>query len=369
MAGNAARVMAQQGRARAVAATPGTGTGASTLGGVKTRDLMLFFRQFASLVNSGFTVYGALDSLAPRTHNANLAAVAKELGEAARSGRRISEVMAHYPRIFPDHVAGMVNAGETGGFLEIALQEIADGYDRNIALYRGAWVPKLMATQAFFLLFLMQPLFTSLFNQFDMTEGVKLYFRLVLFRNLPIAFALYFAMLYVAKRAQLPQFRRKRDEIGLKMPAFGDLQRQVAIEAFLKMLSRLYHAGVSPIQAWEGAMNTASNVVIREKLASSYELMQRGASLSDAFTATGLFTDQVEQLVFTGQQSGQVVEMLDQATAYYREKADEAAGKSKFMMFRLGLLVLLIFGGATVAWLAHTYFAGIFHYVDSNFGE
>ena len=133
------------------------------------------------------------------------------------------------------------------------------------------------------------------------------------------------------------------------------------------MLRRLYHAGIMPIHAWEGAMNTASNVVIRDQLARSYELMQSGSTLSDAFASTGLFADQVEQMVFTGQQSGQVVEMLDQAAAYYEQRAEEATGKARFMMLRIGILAMLIFGGIAVCWMAKSYFAGIFNIVDNEF--
>ncbi len=166
----------------------------------------------------------------------------------------------------------------------------------------------------------------------------------------------------------MPQYRYLRDSWSLKIPAFGNLQREVAVRNFLRMLRRLYHAGVAPIHAWEGAMNTASNVVVRDQLARSYELMQSGASLPEAFQATGLFANQVEQMVFTGQQSGQVMEMLDQAQAYYEEKVEIATGKARFMMFRIGLLAMLIFGGGALIWMMHSYYAAVFHVVETEVG-
>lgn len=369
MAGHAAGVVARQGMTKTVA-RPGIPfivprPDASKLAGVSTRDMMMFFRQCASLVHSGMSIFGALDNLAPRTRNKNLAKTASEMAGAARAGGRISEVMRKYPRIYPDHIIGTVAAGETGGFIDIALEEIAYNYEQNIALYRGSWIPKLMATQSLLCLALVAFLMPAFFSHTgNVAAFVTSYLRLTLFFAVPVAAGLYVAARVAANQLQLPEFRRLRDSLSLRVPPFGDLQRQAAIAAFLRMLRRLFHAGVAPITAWEGAMNTSSNVVIRERLAASYELMQQGSTLADAFSATGLFADQVEQLVATGQQSGQVVEMLDQATDYYQEKVTEAAGKSRFMMLRLGILAMLILGGAASLWLAQSYFSGVMHYTD-----
>jgi type II secretory pathway component PulF len=167
---------------------------------------------------------------------------------------------------------------------------------------------------------------------------------------------------------QQPQYRPLRDGWALRIRPFGELQRQVALANFLRTLRRLYSSGVAPIQAWEGAMNTASNVVIRDQLASAYSQMQQGASLPEAFAATGLFADSVEQLVLTGHQSGDMVAMLDQAIEHYDHGTEDASRKARFMMLRFGVLAMLILGGAAVIWMAHTYYQGMFDFVDKNFG-
>lgn len=376
LAGNAAQSVRQSmaGTTKTQAKLGSAAAQTSALEGVSTRDLMLFFQQLAQLVKSGMTVYAALDNLAPRTTNKDLSQVAQEMAQAAHSGGRISEVMEHYPYIFPDHITGTVRAGELGGFLEIVLAEISLNYEQNIALYRGSWIPKLMATQAFFMLAFVQPLFGALFRvgaggELDFAANIALYVQLVFLRNLPIAFLLYFGVKWGAKRLQTPQFRRLRDEWSLRLPPFGDLQRQVALSAFVRMLRRLYRAGVAPIHAWEGAMNTASNVVIREKLAASYTLMQQGATLPDAFEATGLFNNSIEQLLVTGHHAGQVEESLDNAATFYQEQAEESAKKARFAMLRLGVLAMLILGGAAFLWMAKTYFSGMFTAVERMFPE
>jgi type IV pilus assembly protein PilC len=367
MAGNAAKVVAKNSLQRAAPsrlqpATAPANPNASNLGGVSTRDLMFFFQQLSSLAKSGISLYAALENLAARTHNRNLARTAAEMAEKARTGGRISDVMEHYPRIYPPHIIGMIRAGELGGFLDIALSEMAHNYEQNIALYRGSWIPKLMATQAFFMFALVQPISPTLFPNAQFGTYI-----LYVLRNLVISGALYGLIRMGARHIQLPAFRRLRDKLALRMPPFGDLQRQAALAAFIRMLRRLYHAGVAPIHAWEGAMNTATNVVIRDKLADSYVLMEQGASLPDAFTATGLFTNSVENLILTGHQSGEVVESLDKSAEYYQGQVAEAFKKSQFMMLRFGVLAMLILGGFSLIWLVQHYFSGIFQYVDDNF--
>ncbi len=372
LAGSAAKTSTKQrtktAQTSAASATLPAAANASKLGGANSRDLLLFFQQLAALVKSGMTINSALENLGPRTRNASISQTAREMADAAKAGGKISDVMAHYPRIYPDHVVGMVRAGELGGFLEIALAEIAYTYEQNIALYKGAWLPKLMALQAFFALPLGLPLMSSVLKvrpggDLNMKANLRDYVIQALIETAVCA-VLYGLVVLGVKRLQLPQFRRFRDYWALKTPHFGRLQREASLANFVRMLRRLYQSGVAPIQAWEGAMWTASNVVIREKLAGSYDLMQRGASFGEAFAATGLFHDSIEQLLVTGEASGQMPEMLDQAAGYYQQQVEESATKTRRAIFSWGLRAMLIFGGILICFVAYSYFHGMFNFVD-----
>ncbi len=371
LTGNAARVQA---KVRPSANVPPYGEAArpevqagSTLGGVKTKELMAFFRQLSSLVHSGITLFGALDNLAARTPNANLAHSVRDMAQSARNGQLVSDVMARYPRIFEEHIVGLMRAGEMGGFVEIALAEIAETYNATIELARHARVPLMMAVQAFLILPFVIPLFPILFSSMDIHANLMTYLKVVLLISLPISLAMLGAIVVGLRTLQLPKYRHLRDKWALRVPGLGKLQREIAVRTFLRMIRRLYAAGVSPMYAWEGAMNTAVNVVLREQFQQAYGVMQSGASLADAFLATGLFANQVEQLVITGQQSGQVVEMLDQATMIYEHRVDEATGKTRYMMMRAGVMCMIVFGGLAMIWMAKSYFEGVFHFVDTNF--
>lgn len=375
LAGNAAKVGARaatqtQNRTGTIAGSnllPTTvDPNASKLGGVSTKELAFYFQQLGSLVKSGMTIFAALDNLAPRTPNKNLAQTAREMAEAARKGQRVSEVMAHYPRIYPDHIVGMVRAGETGGFLEIALAEIALNFEQNLALYKGMWFPKLLASQALYFLPILIPLMPCLLSSLDVGANMRLYLKWELIL-LPLTAALHLLFLRAVKHSQLPQYRRLRDTVSLKLPAFGDLQRTVALSAFVRMLRRLHQAGVPPIDAWECAMNTADNIVIRERLAASYQQMNKGASFADAFAGTGLFDSQIENLVITGQHSGEIVESLDKAADFYQDAVYTATTRARRTMLSIGVTTMLVLVGGAGLWFVHSYFHGMFDFVDKNF--
>lgn len=340
----------------------------SQLGGVNAHDLLFFFQQFGTLIQSGHSLHTALDDLSQRVPNQNLRKTVQEMAEAARTGRPISDVMRRYPRIFPEHIAAAVGAGELGGFLDIILPEIAQTYAQNIALYRGSWVAKTMAISSLYGLALVIPFFGDLFHSMNFSANMRLYILQEVFFYLPAATAIVLLSRWLFRWAQRPEFREKLDSIALHLPPFGDLQRQFSLACFVRTLRRLYHAGIAPGSAWESAVNTTPNAAIRARLRQANELMQRGASLADAFQATNLFTGQMEYLIITGHQAGRVVESLDQMADYYQNLVLDASGKVRFAILRLGILAMLVLGGASLLWFVHSYFAGMFHWVDTYFG-
>ncbi len=375
LSGNAARTTAglSQTTGAARGGSPsGSVANVSQLGGVNDRDRLFFFQQLAALVKSGISIYSALDNLGPRTANKNLSTVTREMADAAQTGGRVSDVMERYPRIFEDHIVGLVRAGELGGFLEISLSEIALTYEQNLALYKGAWLPKLLVIQGLYGLAIAIPVFPDILAHATLDAGIMPGVYTYLLHEailLPLTFALIQAAKFGWGHLQLPQWRRFRDAATLRMPPYGDLHRQSALSAFVRMLRRLYHAGIGPAAAWEGAMHTASNVVIRERLASSYEMMQRGVNLPDAFAATDLFRGNMEQVLMTGHLSGQVVESLDQIAEYYQERVEEAADRSRKAIFTTGRVVMLVLGGITAAWLLKSCYGSTFDFVHKNFEE
>lgn len=328
--------------------------------GAKPKDLALFFRQWAALIRSGISLYESMEHLAPRTAHPTLKRTAQEMATAARNGERVSDVMIKYPRLYAPHVVASVQGGELGGFLDIVLDEIAYDYEQDVAFYKGMWLPRTLVIQQLFAVAIAQPLFPNLFPNGDYAA----YARLVLLRNLPIAFAILLFVRWLVFWLALPQNRATRDRLALKVPVFGDLARQKSLASFVRMLRRLFAAGVGPIGAWEGAMNVASNSVIRAKLVEANRHIQQNVPLHDAFTMTGLFANETEQLLATGMVSGQVVEMLERVAEYYQDNVDRAFRNAQFWMKRLTITLFIVLIGAVAIIMTKSYFTSIFKFAD-----
>ncbi len=336
----------------------------ANLKGATPRENALFFRQFAALVRSGISLYQALDHLQPRTRHPSLAHTVTEMREAARSGGRISDVMERYPRLYAPHVVGTVRAGELGGFLEIALDEIALEYEQEIAFYKGMWLPKALVAQALIAIAVGQPAFPTLFPNAQFLEFLKLVFL----RNLPILGLIFLLAHLLLRRMRQPQYHERRDALLLKMPVFGRLARQRSLAAFVRMLRRLYAAGIGPMIAWEGAMNVVPNTVIREKLTEALKQIETGnVPMHDAFARTGLFADETEALLATGFVSGQMTQMLDRVAEYYQDSVERAFHHARFWMYRIGISLFILTTGILFIILVKSYFTGIFEFVDREF--
>lgn len=321
----------------------------------------LFFRQFAALVRAGISPFSAVEDLANRTAQPGLRAAAAAMREETRTGGSISSAMERFPALFPEHVIAAVRAGETGGFIEIALDEIGLEYEQEIAFYKGIWLPRALVLQALLALALAQPMFPTLFPD---NQPLR-YLQLALLRNIPITLAL----LWGVRALWRSRFRhgrgRWRDRWTLRTPVFGELDRQRSLCAFIRMLRRLYAAGLSPIRAWEGASNVVPNGLLRSRLAEARDQIERGVPLHDAFQSVGLFTNEAEQLLATGVLAGQVVEMLDRIAEFYQANVQRAVDSARFWMYRLAITLFLIIGGATAILITRTYFDAIFRFTEN----
>jgi type IV pilus assembly protein PilC len=318
----------------------------------------LFFRQFASLIRAGISPFGALDDLGPRTTDPILRSAASDMATHARTGAPISDAMEGYPGAFAPHVVAAVRAGEAGGFLEIVLDEIALEAEEEIAFYKGMWLPKVLVLQEVLALAIAQPLFPTLFPN---NEPLR-YVGLVLLRNIPIAAAAALLVRWLWMRLHAPDQAGRRDRWTMRIPVFGDLSRQRSLAAFIRMLRRLYAAGLMPINAWEAASLVVPNSVLRAKLSDARAMMQQGVPLHEAFRSTGLFASEAEQLLATGMVSGEIVEMLDRVAEFYQSNVQRALDSSRFWMYRLAFALFIATMGAVVIVMAKTYFQSVFDF-------
>jgi type II secretory pathway component PulF len=268
--------------------------------------------------------------------------------------------MEKYPKLYAPHVVASVRGGESGGFLEIVLDEIAFEYEQEVAFYKGMWLAKWGVIQGIAAIAISQHVFPHLFPE----PHYDVYLKLLFLRNVPIAIAIFLLFRLFMHWLRQPAQTDLRDSWMLKIPIFGDLSRQRSLAAFVRMLRKLFAAGLGPLSAWEGAMNVAPNSVIRRKLVDAHGIMQHNVPLHDAFAQTGLFANEAEQLLATGMVSGAMVDMLDRVADFYQANVDRAYDNSRYAMKRIAGVTVIVLGGFMIIMLFKNYFASIFNFAD-----
>ncbi len=309
-------------------------------------DLATFFRQMASLLHAGFTPLSALADLGPRTANRRISRAAADIGMAVGRGGSMAEGFGRHADVFPVHVAGLMQAGETGGFLEYACEECALGAEADAALRQGLWVPKILFWQSVWSVLILQPLANNLAAM--MSTGVAGAMKtghefLVLW--LPLGIGLHVLCELGGLLWRQPFFAPTRDRIALMLPVMRKLAYTRAIASFTRLLRRLLLTGVSPEVAYTAAMQSVANGAYRDKLRAGITVLRAGNGLDAAMQATGLLEHDPLQLLVTGQRTGQWTEMLDRVTAYYGDQAVKATEDAKNFQKRAAVLVTVVSAG------------------------
>jgi type II secretory pathway component PulF len=328
---------------------------------VPPTELGSFFRQMASLIHAGFTVGSALTDLGMRTANSGLRSAAKAMGAATLNGASVAGQMVLYPGLFPEHVVGLVHAGETGGFVEFAFEEVALWAEQDAALRQGMWFPKVLIWNAVWTVLLMQPLVmidSSKLASGDMRtmpHAFDGYGRLM-----PLVFGigilLHVVCWVVGKMRHQPFAERFFDGLSLRLPVMARLAKMRALAAFTRVLRRLLMAGISPAPAFAAAANAVPNAVLRDRLRLGLPIVRGGQGLDAAIQATGMMEHDALQMLITGQKTGQWIEMLDRVTSYYQDEAARATEGAKAAQKRLGWILTIAVTGYVICfttWLCY----------------
>lgn len=332
----------------------------------------VFFRQLASLLRAGNAPVKALSQISDQpSMPESLQAAARAMLANANLGQPLSQAMEMFPRLFAPHIVGMFRAGELGGSLDLICDEVATHYEQEHALWRKLWVPRLLVLNGVGMLLLVLPLFPAFY--YGMARGsatlfYQRYVELLLTRALPVFLCVALLVGGVWWFLDMPANRRWKDALVMRLPVFGALNCQRALTAFLRTLHRMFAAGVPAVSAWEASAPSAGNVFVREKLLEALPIIRNGEGIDRALQATGLFDWETISLIAAGQQSGEIAGMLDRAASYHEQTLRERYQRASFALIRLGCLGTLILGGAAMLWLVHSYFTGMFRFVDEFMG-
>ena len=324
---------------------------------VSVKDLALFCRQFATVIEAGIPVLTCLDILARQAENSTLRGAIEQMMTELQAGRTLTEAMRRHPKVFPGILISMAEAGETGGVLDQALTRMADHFERDhdikekvkSAMYYPAALVGFMFLAVGFLVTSVLPNFVSILTTLNVELPLPTRILLKLsgflgqYWYLAIAglAAAVFAMLKVAG---LKDVQTQLDKLKLKLPIFGPLIKKIIIARFCRTLSTLLHAGVPLLQSLEIVRGTAGNVVVARAAAGAVENVREGLEMAPPLAASGVFPPMVTRMVAVGEETGTTDQLLEKVAQFYDREVNAGVARLSSLLEP----VLLIFMGVVI---------------------
>jgi type IV pilus assembly protein PilC len=332
-------------------------------GRVKLKDLAVLSRQFATMINSGLSLLRALTILGEQTSNRRLGEVVTLVRAEVEKGSTLSGAMAKHPKVFNRLYVSMVRAGEIGGFLDQVLVEVAETFEKEVAL-RGkirsamtypvvVFAMVLMIVSA--MLIFIVPTFASLYDSLggvlplptrllmSASNGLRRFF-------LPIVLAIGAFVFAFRRWKATPSGRYQVDRFKLKIKVFGPLFHKSALSRFSRTLSTLIRSGVPILQALEIVGETVNNMVISRAVRDVQDSVREGESLATPLSKHSAFPSMVVQMMAVGEETGALDTMLSKVADFYDQEVEAAVASLTSMIEPILIAVMgAAVGGMVIA--------------------
>lgn len=332
-------------------------------GSIGMRDIVIFTRQFSTMINAGLPLVQALDILARQSENKALAQTVREVVFEVESGHTVADAMRKHPKAFSDLYTNMVDAGEKGGILDTILGRLAVFLEKNDALVRkvkGAMIyPAVIMGVAVIaivvLLWKVIPVFQNMFASVSMElpGPTKFVIGLSAFLNnywwALIAGAV--GAVFGIKQAYATSGGRLAiDKFMLRVPVLGDVLRKSAVSRFTRTLGTLISSGVSILDGLEITAKTSGNRVIQDAIMESRASIAGGESISAPLQKSQVFPPMVISMISVGEQTGGLDEMLSKIADFYDDEVDAAVSGLLSLLEPIMIVFLgVVVGGMIVA--------------------
>ena len=330
---------------------------------VKTKVLMIFTRQLATLIDSGLPLLRGLNVLAKQERDTVLRNTINKLAEGVQSGGTFSESLAQHPRIFNDLFVNMVRAGELGGVLEVVLTRLAEFQEKASKIknkvvaamvYPAIVMFMAIGIMAFLLVYIV-PKFEGIFHDMlgdkplpGITRFVIGASKLVQTHWLILIGAGIALIAGYSFLNRSPRGRSIIDRFKLRVPLFGDVIRKTAISRFSRTLGTLVTSGVPILQALNITRATAGNTVISSAIAQVHDSVKEGESIVQPLEASGAFPPMVISMIDVGEETGQLPEMLLKIADVYDDEVDNSVAALTSMLEPIMIVFLAVVVGTIV---------------------
>lgn len=331
--------------------------------GIKTREVVIFTRQFATMINSGLPLVQSLTILAEQTENKIFQKIIVQVLNDIQAGQTLADSMRKHPKVFTELYVNMVAAGEAGGILDIILLRLATFLEKNDALVRkikGAMTyPAVMlfvvVCATTILLWKVVPVFASIFTSAGME--LPLPTRVVLAVSEFLQGYIFYmvvgivGLVFLIRRYyKTEQGQLVIDRAMLGMPVLGNMLRKSAVSRFTRTLGTLVSSGVSILEGLQITARTSGNRVIHDAVMASRASIAGGATISEPLKASGVFPPMVVQMINVGEQTGGLDDMLQKIADFYDDEVDAAVSALTSILEPIMIVVMgVVIGGMVVA--------------------
>jgi len=330
---------------------------------VKIKDIAIFFRQFSVMIDAGLPLVQCLEILAANQENPAFQKTLTGVRTTVEGGATLANAMRQYPVVFDDLTTNMIEAGETGGILDIILQRLATYVEKAVRLkaaVKSALIyPVAVVSMAVLivgaLLKWVVPIFANLFAGLGVAlplptrivMGLSGFVQTFWWMFFVGAFAIFFGIKQVRKH---PTGRYYFDKMLLNLPVIGLLLRKIAVGRFTRTLGTLITSGVPILEGLSITAKTSGNAVLEEALMKVRKAIEEGRTIVDPLRECGVFPNMVTQMIGVGEATGAMDSMLQKIADFYEEEVD-AATKDMLAMLEpaiIGTLGVMI-GGIVIS--------------------
>jgi type IV pilus assembly protein PilC len=342
--------------------------------GVKTKDLVVFTRQFATMIDAGLPLVASLDILGNQSENATFKKVLLDCKADVENGSNFSDALGKHPKIFDRLFVNLVAAGEVGGILDTIMNRLAaflEKADKLKRQVRGAMVYPISVSciavgVVVIMLMKVIPVFEKMFADFggtlpgptqvviNLSHGMQAYFV----HGVVVLVALFFGVRAIYRTEK---GRYYFDATFLKLPVFGPLIKKVAVARFTRTLSTLLSSGVSILDALDLVARTAGNVIVEKEILMTRSSISEGKTIAEPLKNSKVFPGMVVQMVAVGEQTGAMDTMLGKIADFYDDEVDVAVAALTSLLEP----IMMVFLGGAVGGLLIAMYLPIFKIAEA----
>ena len=328
--------------------------------GLTDKDLVVFTRQFGTMINAGLPLVQCLEILSTQSENKVLRETIGEVKTQVEAGSTFSDALRRHPRVFDDLYVNLVHAGEVGGLLDTILTRLAKyiekamklkGQIKSAMIYPAAILGVAVVVIAVLMIWVI-PIFAKMFNELSGGKmGLPGPTQLVI--DISNVFTSYWWVMLIVIGATVfgmkkyyatSQGRMAIDKLLLKTPVFGDLIRKASVAKFTRTLGTLLASGVPLLDGMTICAKTAGNKVIEETLINARISISGGKTIADPLAASGVFPKMVTHMIAVGESTGALDAMLGKIADFYEDEVDQAVASltsllEPIMMVFLGIVI------------------------------